>query len=99
MSDTPKPIVELPPSVEAIEDSELKGGRNDMGVHDRENAVGYSEYLEARDIEFSDIEVGRTLLGFTTAFADKSIGKETAMETRSCYPPYVPHHSSPSVHG
>lgn len=58
MSDTPKPIVESPPSVEAIEDSELKGGRDDMGAHDRENAVGYSEYLEARDIEFSDAEVG-----------------------------------------
>jgi hypothetical protein len=57
MSDTPKPIVELPPSVEAIEDSDLKGGRNEMDVHDRENAVGYNEYLEARDIEFSDAEV------------------------------------------
>ncbi|KAF5972279.1 hypothetical protein FBULB1_8804 [Fusarium bulbicola] len=56
MSDTPKPIVESPPSVEAIEDSELKDGRTEMDVHDRENAVGYSEYLEARDIEFSDAE-------------------------------------------
>ncbi|KAF5534618.1 DAL5-allantoate ureidosuccinate permease [Fusarium phyllophilum] len=56
MSDTPKPIVELSPSVEAIEDSKLKGGRNEMDAHDRENAVGYSEYLEGRDIEFSDSE-------------------------------------------
>ncbi|KAG9498046.1 hypothetical protein J7337_010931 [Fusarium musae] len=56
MSDTPKPIVESPPSVEAIEDSELKGGQTEMDIHDRENAVGYSEYLEARDIEFSDAE-------------------------------------------
>lgn len=57
MTDVPKPIPESPPSVHAIEDLELKGGQRDLDINDRENAVGYNEYLEARDLEFSDAEV------------------------------------------
>jgi hypothetical protein len=57
MTDTSKPAPEAPPSVTAIEDSELKGNHADMSQNQQENAVGYSEYLEARDIEFSDAEV------------------------------------------
>lgn len=57
MTDVPKPIPESPSSVHAIEDSDLKGGQRDLDINDRENAVGYNEYLEARDLEFSDAEV------------------------------------------
>lgn len=57
MSDMPKPAPEAPPSVTAVEDSELKGNNVEMNHDQQENAVGYSEYLEARDIEFSDAEV------------------------------------------
>lgn len=101
MSDTPKPIVESPPSVEAIEDSELKDGRNEMDVHDRENAVGYSEYLEARDIDFSDAEVRPRLIQCATVSVNTITitGQEAPMETRSRYSPYVPRHPSASIHG
>lgn len=57
MTDIHKSAPESPPSVMAVEDAELKGGQADMNNNDRENAVGYSEYLEGRDIEFSDTEV------------------------------------------
>lgn len=62
MTDMPKPVPEAPPSVTAIEDSELKSNHIDMSQNQQENAVGYSEYLEARDIEFSDAEVRYHLL-------------------------------------
>ncbi|KAH7174105.1 major facilitator superfamily domain-containing protein [Fusarium flagelliforme] len=56
MADLNKSNIETRPSVEALENSELKGGRLDMNENERENAVGYEQYLEARDIEFSDAE-------------------------------------------
>ncbi|KAJ4185827.1 hypothetical protein NW755_008279 [Fusarium falciforme] len=39
MTDVPKPIPESPPSIHAIEDSELKGGQRDLDMNDRENAA------------------------------------------------------------
>lgn len=37
--------------------SEVKDGYAEVDSSQRENAVGYNEYLEARDLEFSDAEV------------------------------------------
>lgn len=50
MSDVPKTDVVAPPS-------EVKGGHVEVDPSQRENAVGYNEYLEARDLEFSGTEV------------------------------------------
>ena len=61
MADLNKSNIETRPSVEALENSELKGSRLDMNENERENAVGYDQYLEARDIEFSDAEVRQIL--------------------------------------
>jgi len=61
MADLNKPNIETRPSVEALEHSELKGSRLGMNENERENAVGYEQYLEARDIEFSDAEVRQIL--------------------------------------
>ena len=57
MTDVPKPDAEAPSSVTGVEYPEAKGSHTDVDSPQRENAVGYNEYLEARDLEFSDAEV------------------------------------------
>ena len=57
MADLTKSNVETRPTVEAFENLELKSSQLQMNDNERENAVGYDQYLEARDIEFSDAEV------------------------------------------
>lgn len=61
MADLNKSNIETRPSIEALENSELKDSRLDMNENERENAVGYEQYLEARDIEFSNAEVRQIL--------------------------------------
>jgi hypothetical protein len=50
MTDVHKSDAEAPPS-------EVKGSHMEVDSPQRENAVGYNEYLEARYLEFSDAEV------------------------------------------
>lgn len=98
MTDNSKPITESPPSVEAVEDSELKGGRADLDMTNRDNAVGYEEYLEARDIEFSDAEVCCAHRVPIAPF-DTVAGQKAPLEARSRHSPHVPDYPSPAVHG
>lgn len=60
-NETTKPALEAPPSVTAVENCEERKG-DQLNASDQENAVGYHEYLEARDVEFSDAEVSFVLI-------------------------------------
>jgi hypothetical protein len=52
MADTMKPRAEM------VDDT-FKGNMQALNASEEENAVGYKEYIEARDLDISDQEVSR----------------------------------------